>query len=66
VKIFKGFEIRRSLELPFVLGWGALALGLILGMTVRAGTGPILAGLGGLTVLTAGAAELTLRRRERV
>jgi hypothetical protein len=62
VEIFKGFKIRKSLGLAFALGWGALALGLILGMTV----GAILAGLGGLTVLTVGGTELALTRREHI
>ena len=39
MKLFKGFEIRKSLSWPFALGWGALALGLILG----GGPGAVLA-----------------------
>ena len=63
--VFKGFEIRESLSVPWALGWGCLALGLILSGIRGFGAFAILSGLGGLIVLAVGSVELIARHRKR-
>jgi hypothetical protein len=64
--IFRGFEIRESMSVPWALGWGCLALGLILDGILGFGAWAILSGLGGLTVLVVGSSELVARHRKQL